>query len=169
MQPGHAGHADSGDLFGPDASVAVVIPSDDPGAGGAGPEGNGNEAIGKFVKGASGTATFTQTGTDVTVVIKLSNCSAGDHRFFIAEGDSCDNAGIEGGLWDGKRGDGIDGPIIVKCANNSGTLTYTRSGDDPLTRWTVADHQKATDISFHVLGLGDPASKDDNRPCGNFF
>ena len=166
MQPGHAGNADSGDLFGADASVPVVVP-EVVGAGGAPPAGDGNTAVGNFVKSVSGTAIFTQTWSDVTVVITLKNCAAGDHRFFIYEGDSCDTAKIEGPIW--SRGDGLDGPLIVKCANNTGTLTYTRSGNDPKTSWTVGDHSEITDVSRRVFGLNDPTSKDDNRPCGNFF
>jgi hypothetical protein len=101
---------------------------------------------------------FTQKGTDVTMVVTASNCAAGSHTFQIRGGFSCDNASTEGGVWDGRRGDGI--PMLT-CANNKGTLTYTRLGTDPATNWTVGDHNTKTDVTLH------PMSADSS--CGTFF
>ena len=61
-------------------------------------------------------------------------------------------------MWDGARGAGI--PTLA-CANSKGTLTYTRSGSDPTTNWTVGDHNTKTDVTLH------PMSADSS--CGTFF
>ena len=139
------------------------------GSSGSGPAGDGNMATAHFMGGINGSALFTQHGSDVTLVVSLSNCSAGAHRLFIGSGASCDTAGSQGNIWDGKRGDGLDGPILIQCADNKGTLTYQRPGSDPATKWTVADHVFGTDVSNRVVLLSDPGNIANNRSCANFF
>ena len=139
------------------------------GSGGGGSLGDGNMAIAHFMGGINGTAVFTQHGDEVTLQVSLGNCSAGDHRLFIGAGDSCDSAGTQGNIWDGKRGDGLDGPILIKCADNKGALTYVRPGTDPATKWTIADHVFGTDVTNRVVLLSDPGNIANNRTCANFF
>jgi hypothetical protein len=150
---------DNGDLF---VDAAAVVPgssgsqntansdaaaakSDSP----AGPPGDGHSAAITF--GFWGlTAVFTQKGTDVTVVITAAQgCPAGNHTLQIHGGFSCDTAALEGPVWDGKRGDGI--PAFACDGTGRGTVTYTRSGADPTTNWTVADQNQKTDVSLHVI------------------
>jgi hypothetical protein len=105
------------------------------------------------------TAVFTQKGTDVTMAVTATNCSQGSHVIEIHGGFSCDNAGTQGPVWDGKRGAGI--PALTCGADRRGTLMYTRSGADPATAWTVGDHATKTDVTLH------PAIASGN--CGTFF
>ena len=175
-QAGREAGVDHGDLFGPDAGVALAgsggkgnATGGSPGAGGSGPLGDGNFATARFGGPINGSVTFTQRGTDVTMVVSLTTCAAGSHRLFIAAGDSCDSASTQGNIWDGKRGDGVSGPMLVTCANNVGTMNVTRSGADAATKWTVADHNFATDVTTHPLILSDPADISKSRSCASFF
>jgi hypothetical protein len=177
-----SGGYDNGGLFPKDAAVPV-----DPGAGGAKdagstpeaapsdagnkPPGDGNVAISHLMGSLAGTAEFTQHGVDVTVVVKLTNCATGAHPIRIHGGYACDNASTEGNVWDNKRGDGIGGPSsTITCdASKVGNLTYTRLGNDPTQNWTVADHNLATDVTSHVVIVGDVANPLTRIACGNFF
>jgi hypothetical protein len=105
------------------------------------------------------TAVFTQKGADVTMAVTATNCAQGSHVIEIHGGFSCDNAGTQGPVWDGKRGAGI--PALTCGADRRGTLTYTRSGADPATAWTVGDHATKTDVTLH------PAIA--SGSCGTFF
>ena len=164
---GAGGTVDMGRLF---ADAAVVsTASDDAGAismpeastggdsGGKTAPGDGNVST-CHVGGMSFVLVFTQTGTDVTMVVTASNCPAGPHTIQIHGGFSCDNAGTEGGVWDGGRGMGI--PALT-CANNKGSLTYTRPGSDPTSNWTVGDHSTKTDVTLHPMSV--------DTSCGTFF
>jgi hypothetical protein len=162
---GGAGGVDQGLLF-TDAAV-VSLASADAGAtstpdatvGDAGNAIPGDGNVGTcHIGGSNFVLVFTQKGKDVTMVVTATNCAAGTHTFQIHAGFSCDNAGTEGGVWDGARGAGI--PTLT-CANNKGTLTYTRAGTDPTTNWTVGDHNTKTDVTLH------PMSADSS--CGTFF
>jgi hypothetical protein len=105
------------------------------------------------------TAVFTQTGIDVTVVITATKCPAGNHVIQIHDGFSCDSASTQGGVWGGKRGDGIGS--IVCNSSQQGTLTHTRTGTDPNLNWTVGDHSTKTDVTLHPMML--------ETNCGTFF
>lgn len=105
------------------------------------------------------TAVFTQTGIDVTVVITATKCPAGSHVIQIHDGFSCDSASTQGGVWGGKRGDGIGS--ITCNASQQGTLTHTRPGTDANTNWTVGDHSTKTDVTLHPMML--------ESNCGTFF
>lgn len=105
------------------------------------------------------TAVFTQKGADVTMAVTATNCAQGMHVIEIHGGFSCDNSGTQGPVWDGKRGAGI--PALTCGADRRGTMTYTRSGADPATAWTVGDHATKTDVTLH------PAIASGN--CGTFF
>jgi hypothetical protein len=163
---GAGGTVDQGRLF---TDAATVSPSsDDAGApaqadapagdtGGKTAPGDGNTST-CHVGGMSFILVFTQKGTDVTMVATATNCPAGNHTIQIHGGFSCDNSGTEGGVWDGNRGTGIP---TLSCANNKGSLTYTRSGADPTTNWTVGDHATKTDVTLHPMSV--------DTSCGTFF
>lgn len=162
---GAGGTIDQGRLF-TDAATVSTTTNDDAGAS-TKPEAAAD--TGKSVPGDGNTSTchvggmnfvlvFTQKGTDVTMVVTATNCPAGSHTIQIHGGFSCDNAGTEGGVWDGQRGAGI--PALT-CANNKGSLTYTRSGADATTSWTVGDHATKTDVTLHPMSV--------DTSCGTFF
>ena len=120
--------------------------------------GDGRSAIGKVVPFGL-RALFTQKGVDVTVVVTATRCPAGMHVLTIHEGYACDDP-TRGPVWGGgKRGGGI--PPILCDANQQGLLTYTRSGSDPSTNWTVADQNQTTDVTLHPLMM--------ESQCGTFF
>ncbi len=126
--------------------------------GGSGIPGGGKSAIGKVVPFGV-RALFTQKGVDVTVVVTATRCPAGMHTLTIHEGYACDDP-TRGPVWGGgKRGAGI--PPIICDAAQQGTLTYTRSGSDPSTNWTVADQNPTTDVTLHPLMM--------ESQCGTFF
>jgi hypothetical protein len=173
--PGKAGtsgtNVDDGSLFN-DAGSATSILADAGGsattpdagagtmkdAGGSATPGDGNSATGK-IGGFGLTVVFTQKGVDVTLVITATNCPQGMHTFTIHEGFACDDP-TKGPVWGGgKRGAGIP-PLTCDSARH-GSLTYTRSGADPSTNWTVADHNPTTDLTLHPLMA--------DTQCGTFF
>jgi hypothetical protein len=162
---GAGGTVDQGLLF-TDAAAVSTAPADAgttsgadtaPADGGNATPGDGNTST-CHVGGMNYILVFTQKGTDVTMVVTATNCPAGSHTIQIHGGFSCDNAGTEGGVWDGARGAGI--PALT-CANNKGTLTYTRSGADPTAAWTVGDHSTKTDVTLHPMSV--------DTSCGTFF
>jgi hypothetical protein len=164
---GAGGTVDQGRLF-TDAAL-VTTPTDDAGAAPADASTGGPSDVGKTIPGDGNTSTchvggmtyllvFTQNGGDVTMVVTATSCSAGMHTIQIRAGFSCDNAGTEGGVWDGNRGQGIP---MLSCQNNKGTLTYMRSGADPTTSWTVGDHSTKTDVTLHPMSV--------DTSCGTFF
>jgi hypothetical protein len=118
-----------------------------------GPPGDGH--VGTINFGFYGlTAVFTQKGTDVTMVLTATQgCPVGNHVIQVHAGYACDNATLMGPVWDGKRGDGIGGPSSSFMCDASGRvmMTYTRSGADPTTNWTVADQNLTTDVTLHVI------------------
>ncbi len=159
-----AGGSDPGDLFGPGTSVPF-----DPnagGGGGAGPiPGDGQTATSKL---GDGTAVFTQTGADVTVVVKLSGCPNGEHSISIRDGYSCDSDALEKGVWDGQRGL-IGDKGTITCSNNSGSMTYTRKGADPTLNWSIGS-QLDSDLTPHVVVVTNSADPNGSHKwCGNFF
>jgi hypothetical protein len=160
MASGGSGGFDQGQLF---TDAAAVMP--DPGTStpdaathtdaGTPPAPTATLHIGGFGL----TAVFSQKGVDVTMVVNATNCAQGNHTLQLHGGFSCDNAGTEGPVWDGKRGDGI--PQLTCGADKHGTLTYTRTGADLSMNWTVGDHSTKTDVTLH------PGSVDTS--CGTFF
>jgi len=165
------GGGDQGMAFGPNDAVQIMPPmmmagsnaGGSGGGGGSGIPGDGKSMEATLRRGMSGTAVFTQTGEDVTMVMKLTGCSDGSHTITINDGYACDAAITEGVPW-GERGTGF-GPIT--CSGGTGELTYTRSGADKTKNWTVADHVQETDVTAHVLILSDGA--DVRAGCANFF
>jgi hypothetical protein len=168
---GGSGGGDNGGLFPPGSDVPIAGAVGTGGSGGApatGVPGDGNTVTAHIGGSASGTAVFTQHGTDVTVVVSLNQCPSGTLGVFIM-GLSCDNNTTEGSVWDGKRGYVGDTGAIT-CNNNKATLTYTRSNADPTTSWTVADHNPKTDLSQYVVIITSSASPTASHiACGNFF
>jgi hypothetical protein len=168
----NVGGTDNGSLLGPNAvpfDAAVFGGSggtgNEGGAGGEGPPGDGNSAISTIKGDISGTATFTQSGIDVTVVFDLTGCPDGDHVVRIHDGYACDNESTQGVIWDGARGE----IGTINCSGNAGALTYTRPGSDSATNWTVGDHNLATDLSAYVLVFTNPGDDATRIACGNFF
>jgi hypothetical protein len=165
------GGGDQGMAFGPNDAVQIMPPmmggssaGGSGGSGGSGIPGDGKSMEATLRTGMSGTALFTQTGEDVTMVMKLTGgCSDGSHTITINDGYACDNATTEGVPW-GERGTGF-GPIM--CSGGKGELTYTRSGADKTKNWTVADHVQETDVTAHVLIISDGANI--RAACANFF
>lgn len=163
------GDGDQGQPFAP-SDVVMIMPPEVGGmmngGSGGGPAipGDGKVMTATLRRGMSGTAVFTQTGEDVTVVFDLTGgCSDGEHEVAIHDGYACDSAVTEGAPW-GERGTGF-GPI--SCSGGKGMLSYTRSGADKTKNWTVADHVQETDVTAHVLII---ANGDDPRAgCANFF
>lgn len=165
------GGGDQGKLFGPGMAVPLM-PEDTGGTGAGGGSsipGDGHVVTSMIRGSINGTATFTQTGEDVTVVVSLtSGCADGNHQFRIHDGYSCDNAMTEGVPWI-PRGVGIGPDEGIACKNGKGTLTYTRTGADKTKNWTVADQNAESDLTTHVVIVSDEKSKDSRASCGNFF
>ncbi len=165
------GGGDQGLQFGT-GDVVMIMPPEMGGmpsggsGGGSGIPGDGHVMTATLRRGMSGTAIFTQTGEDVTVVFDLTGCSDGQHTITINDGYACDAALTEGKVW-GARGSGIGPDGAITCSGGKGTLTYTRTGADKTKNWTVADHVQETDVTAHVLILSDGA--DVRAGCANFF
>jgi hypothetical protein len=165
------GGGDQGQLFGPDMSVPIM-PVEMGGSGGSGGgkaiPGDGN-LFTSMIRGAiSGTATFTQRGEDVDLVVNLtSGCADGNHQFRIHDGYSCDSPSTEGMPW--SRGTGIGPAEGIACTGGKGMLMYTRSGADKTKNWTVGDHVQETDLTAHVVIVSDEKDPNSRAACGNFF
>jgi hypothetical protein len=154
---------DDGKLF-PDAGPPTAPPMMDAGPaqppvdGGSGIPGDGNTATAK-VPTFGLSAVFTQKGADVTVVVTATKCPAGAHTIHIHEGFACDDP-TNKPIWGGKRGDGFG--TLTCTADQKGTLTHTRSGADPATKWTLGDQNLMTDVTLHPIFI-------DGQSCGTFF
>ena len=158
------GSGDNGALFRDAASTAAILadangPS--PADGSAGGEaGSGIPGDGHMATAHIGgyTAVFTQKGTDVTLVLS-GNCS-GSHKIEIHEGYACDDP-TKGPVWGGARGTGLFSAGSTFTCDGTSKATYTRSGADPKTSWTVADHNAMTDVTLHPILV--------DNSCGTFF
>jgi len=97
----------------------------------------------------TGTATFTASGSDVTVVVALANCPEGIHPMLIHAGTSCASEQEQGTHWDPPRGENIgSGTGQIMCmADGTAMLTYTRLGTDPKP-WTIGG-PTASDVIGH--------------------
>jgi Cu/Zn superoxide dismutase len=124
-------------------------------AGGAGSSAGGGKAVANimgFMGGTvTGTATFMQTGTDVSVTIMINNCPMGGAPVHIHQGTSCADAMTQGAHWDMTRGEGIPN---IACNGMTGTLTgsttATRMPTDPTLAWTVGGPM-TTNVVGHVV------------------
>lgn len=167
------GGGDQGTLFGPDGAVPIM-PAETAGTGsggGSGPVIPGDGKVAKSTLGGSiqGSATFTQTGEDVRIVVELTGgCATGNHMFRIYDGGSCDNASTEGNPWS-PRGTGLGPDTGIACSGNKGKLDYTRKGDDKTKNITVGDHNPDTDVTTHVVIVSDEKDPNSRASCGNFF
>lgn len=158
-----AGGGDDGDLFEPGSYVPYM-----PSGGAASIPGNGNVATANLNGGGvKGTAVFTQTDADVTVVVKLTSCPNGSHSITLQEGLSCDNENTIKGVW--SRGQFADsGNSTISCSNNSGNLMYTRKGTSDKA-WAITGAPDV-DPSAHVVAVRSAADQNSSRlVCGNFF
>jgi Cu/Zn superoxide dismutase len=104
----------------------------------------------------TGTATFTSSGADVTIVMALTNCPEGIHPMHIHAGTGCGSDQEQGVHWDPPRGENIgSGTGQITClADGTATLTYTRLGSDP-TPWTIGG-APATNVIGHPLIVHGP-------------
>ena len=101
-----------------------------------------------------GTATFVQSGTDVTVSVELSSCVDGKmYPVHIHAGTSCADAMAQGDHWGPARGEGI--PKIA-CKGTSGTATLTRKATDtPDLLWSIGGVE-TTNVVGHAFVVHDP-------------
>jgi Cu/Zn superoxide dismutase len=116
-----------------------------------------------------GTATFTQSGSNVTLVVALTNCPQGVHPMHIHQGSSCASVDTQGMHWDSPRGDNIgSGTGQITClADSTAMLTYTRMGTDPKP-WTVGG-LAASDVVGHVLVVHGINNTDQRHGCGEIM
>jgi Cu/Zn superoxide dismutase len=109
----------------------------------------------------SGTATFTQMGTQVKLVIELENCPMGNRATHLHDMPNCGNGGNAAGNHWTPNGEGIG---EVKCdATSKGRLEFMRGTN----MWTIGG-AAATDITRHALIVhrGSEASPGDRIACG---
>jgi Cu-Zn family superoxide dismutase len=133
------------------------------GAGGAGASMTAVATIAPFGTGTvTGTVTFTQSGTDVTVVVSLQNCPDGMHGVHVHQGTSCLDANTQGGHWDMTRGEGI--PDVI-CSGGAGTAMHTRVAADPTLAWSIGG-APATNLVGHVFVVHDPGDLAPRIGCG---
>jgi len=164
------GGGDQGMLFTADGSVPIMPPEmGGTGSGGSAPSipGDGNIAKSTLEGSIKGSATFTQVGVDVEIVVEFtSGCADGNHRFTIHDGGSCDSDATDGNPWS-PRGTGLGSDI--PCSGGKGKLEYTRKGDDKTKNLTVGDHNTDTDLTAHVVIVSDEKDLNSRASCGNFF
>jgi hypothetical protein len=166
------GGGDQGALFPPDGAVPIIpVTMGGTGSGGSAPVIPGDGNIAKSTLGGSiqGSATFTQMGEDVIIVVDLTGgCADGNHQFRIHDGGSCDSASTEGMPWS-PRGTGLGPDTGIPCTGGKGKLNYTRKGDDKTKNLTVGDHNPETDLTTHVVIVSDEKDPSSRASCGNFF
>lgn len=112
--------------------------------------------------GLAGTATFTQQGDEVTLVLELASCPAGPHISHIHVNPSCDNEGnAAGNHWL------PNGELITDYScEDDGTASYTVTiGTD---RWTIGAGNDDTDVDGHsfMVHNGSSVSPGDRVACG---
>jgi hypothetical protein len=163
-----SGPGDNGTLFSDAGSTAAILADAKEPSGTGTPDGSaGNSETGSGIPGdghmatahiGGYTAVFTQKGNDVTLVVN-GNCT-GSHKIEIHEGYACDDP-TKGPVWGGTRGTGLFGAASTFTCDATNKPTYTRSGADPKTNWTVADHNPTTDVTLHPILV--------DNSCGTFF
>jgi hypothetical protein len=101
----------------------------------------------------TGTATFVQSGSDVTVTVALSNCVDGKmYPAHIHVGTSCADVAAQGDHWGPARGEGI--PKIA-CSGTTGTATLTRTAAVADLAWSVGG-DATTNVVGHAFVVHDP-------------
>ena len=109
-----------------------------------------------------GTVSFTQSGTNVTVTVSLTNCPDGPHGVHIHQGTSCADAAAQGDHWGPTRGEGIPS---VMCTGGTGTATTVRTAMDPVTLWTIGGSAD-TNVVGHAFVVHDPGMPAPRIGCG---
>jgi Cu/Zn superoxide dismutase len=135
--------------------------------GAAGMSGQGTSAlatIAPFGTGTvTGTASFTQTGSDVSVTVTLNNCPDGPHGVHIHQGTSCADEAMQGAHWDMTRGEMI--PDIT-CTAGTGTVTYVRSAAvSPAIAWSIGG-DPVTNMLGHAFVVHSPGMPAPRIGCG---
>ncbi|KYG02343.1 hypothetical protein BE21_05395 [Sorangium cellulosum] len=130
----------------PDASTSSSTGGGSGGDGGSG--GGALQAEAELVElnssGLSGTATFAQSGEEVTLTITVSGCPAGEHSAHIHENKSCEENGNAAGAHWIPNGEGL-GSFTCDDAGQ-GTHTVKRGTDV----WTVGG-DPATDVTKYSI------------------
>lgn len=98
----------------------------------------------------TGTATFIQTDSAVTLVVALNHCPDGAHSVHVNQGTSCADHAAQGGTWDTTRGEGI--PDVV-CSDDRGAVMTMRVPGDPMA-WSIGG-PAATSLVGHVVVVDD--------------
>jgi Cu/Zn superoxide dismutase len=114
----------------------------------------------------TGTATFTQSGANVTITVTLANCPQGVHPMHIHAGTGCADAD-QGVHWDPPRGENIgSGTGEITCmADGTAMLTYTRLGTDPKP-WTIGAPTASDVIGHPIIVHGVGAGNMMRHGCG---
>ncbi|WP_437677409.1 superoxide dismutase family protein [Sorangium sp. So ce131] len=157
----------SGSGSGGDASTSSASTSGGGGGGGGGAanDGGGGSGGGEAARAVAqleatasseltGTATFTQVGDEVTLVLSVTGCPEGDHSAHIHENKSCaNNANDAGDHWV-PNGEGLGS--FTCDARGTGTHTVTRGTDV----WTVGDDgpNDVTQFAIVVHAAADPSA-----------
>lgn len=140
------------------------------GSGGGGMAGGAPTAVAMIqaIEGGTikGTATFTQSGNDVTVVISLTDCPAGTHGIAIHSGNGCGNRNAQGDHWGPERGEGIGGGSgeIVCGSDMKAMLTYTRPGTNANTKWNIGNPATSDIVGHPIVVHG--LQNSDHHGCG---
>jgi len=111
----------------------------------------------------TGTATFVQSGTDVTLELTLNGCASGkSYPVHIHQGASCADATAQGGHWDTARGEGIPN---IACTAGTGSAEHTRAATPPEIAWSIGG-DAATDVVGHVIVVHDADTPTTRIACG---
>lgn len=110
----------------------------------------------------TGTASFTQSGTSVTVTVTLTNCVDGPHGVHIHQGVSCADPLMQGDHWDMTRGEMIP---EVTCVGGTGTSTHTRAALVPTLAWSIGG-DPLTNVVGHAFVVHDPGMPAPRIGCG---
>lgn len=110
----------------------------------------------------SGSATFTQIGDAVTLVLELEDCPMGPHVSHIHVTPDCGNEGNAAGNHWLPNGELLDDYVCDAEGNASYTLTVQDG------QWTIGAGDESTDVDGHafMVHIGSSVSPGDRVACG---